>query len=63
MVRAVVPEDPLARIELDCGFPLVALVTAQSANDLRLQPGDPVSAIIKTTSVHLVGQSSNDMIG
>ena len=58
VVRAVVPEGPLARIELDCGFTLVALVTAQSAADLRLQPGDPVSAIVKTTSVHLVGQSS-----
>jgi len=54
-VRAVLPEGPLARVELDCGFTLVALVTAQSALDLNLQPGDQVSAIVKTTSVHLVG--------
>ncbi|MDE3168400.1 MAG: TOBE domain-containing protein, partial [Acidobacteriota bacterium] len=53
-VRAVLPEGPLARVELDCGFPLAALVTAQSAAELELRPGDAVSAIIKTTSVHLV---------
>jgi molybdate transport system ATP-binding protein len=53
-VRTVVPEGPLARVELDCGFPLVALVTAQSAADLQLAPGDTVGAIIKTTSVHLI---------
>jgi molybdate transport system ATP-binding protein len=52
-VDAVLPEGPLARVELDCGFPLVALVTAQSAADLHLVAGDSVSAIIKTTSVHL----------
>jgi molybdate transport system ATP-binding protein len=55
IVRAVIPEGALARIELDCGFPLVALVTAQSATDLRLAPGDKVCAVIKATSVHLTG--------
>ena len=58
VVRAVMPEGPLARVELDCGFPLVAVVTAQSAGDLHLRPGDPVCAIIKATSVHLVGRLS-----
>jgi molybdate transport system ATP-binding protein len=58
IVRAVLPEGPLARIELDCGFTLAALVTAQSASDLRLQPGDTVGAIVKTTSVHLVSHSA-----
>jgi molybdate transport system ATP-binding protein len=53
-VLTVLPEGPLARIDLDCGIPLVALVTAQSAADLHLAPGDAVSAIIKTTSVHLI---------
>jgi molybdate transport system ATP-binding protein len=53
VVRSVVLEGPLARVELDCGFPLIALVTAQSAADLALAPGDAVAAAIKTTSVHL----------
>jgi molybdate transport system ATP-binding protein len=52
-VRAVILEGALARIELDCGFPLVALITAQSATELRLSAGDRVSAVIKATSVHL----------
>jgi molybdopterin-binding protein len=52
-VRSVVMEGPLARVELNCGFTLVAVITAQSAGELQLQPGDAVSAIIKTTSVHL----------
>jgi len=54
-VRSVVPEGPLARVELDCGFPLVAVVTAQSAAELELKPGDEVCAAAKTTSVHLTG--------
>jgi len=53
-VRAVIPEGPLARVELDCGFTLVALVTAHSAADLGLRSGDLVAAIVKTTSVHVI---------
>lgn len=53
VVSAVAPEGPLARVELDCGFPLVALITAQSCAELGLKAGDAVSAIVKTTSVHL----------
>ena len=57
-VRAVIPEGALARVELDCGFPLVALVTAQSAGELALQEGETVSAVVKATSVHLAAHSS-----
>jgi molybdate transport system ATP-binding protein len=52
-VCLVTLEGPLARVELDCGFPLVALITAQSAGELRLNPGDAVCAIVKATSVHV----------
>ena len=52
-VEAVALEGPLARVELDCGFPLVAVVTAQSAGELDLRPGDEVSAVVKATAVHL----------
>jgi molybdopterin-binding protein len=45
-------------VELDCGFPLVAMVTAQSAGELALREGDNVSAVIKTTSVHLTAHTS-----
>jgi len=53
-VRAIAVEGPLARVELDCGFPLVAVVTAQSAADLALKPGDSICAIVKTTAIQLV---------
>ena len=52
-VRSIALEGPLARVELDCGFPLVAVVTAQSVTEMALQAGDAVCAIVKTTSVHL----------
>lgn len=52
-VRSVMREGPLARVELDCGFPLVAIITAQSASDLQLRTGDSLSAVVKATSVHL----------
>ncbi len=55
-IQSVLLEGALARIELDCGFPLVAFVTAQSAEDLQLRPGAPVSAVLKATSVHLLGR-------
>jgi molybdate transport system ATP-binding protein len=58
-VRSVSFEGPLARIEIDCGFPLVAVITAQSAGDLALQPGDTVCAVIKATSVHLLLQQKS----
>jgi molybdate transport system ATP-binding protein len=57
-VRAVIAEGALARVELDCGFPLVALVTAQSAAELALAEGENVSAVVKATSVHLAAHSA-----
>ncbi len=56
-VRSVVPEGALARVEIDCGFPLVALVTAQSAADLALSEGENVTAVVKATSVHLAAHA------
>jgi len=58
-VRSVSVEGPLARIEIDCGFPLVAVITAQSASELTLQAGDTICAIVKATSVHLTMQEKS----
>jgi molybdopterin-binding protein len=52
-VLSVLLEGPLARVELDCGFPLIAAITAQSAADMNLKPGDLVYAVVKATAVHL----------
>ncbi|HZP97740.1 MAG TPA: ABC transporter ATP-binding protein [Candidatus Limnocylindria bacterium] len=42
------------RLSLDCGFPLVAHVTRQSARELSLREGEPVVASFKATEPHLL---------
>lgn len=44
----------LARVRLDCGFPLEALVTAWACADLGLSVGDPVTALVKATAIRVV---------
>jgi molybdate transport system ATP-binding protein len=62
-VTSVVVEGPLARVVLDCGFPLVAMITAQSAGELQLKPDDAVCALVKTTSVHVAARSAGTLEG
>jgi len=57
-IRSVIPAGALARVELDCGFPRVARVEAQSADEMALREGERVSAAVKATSVHPVAQTS-----
>jgi molybdate transport system ATP-binding protein len=54
-VTGVAREGPVARVELDCGLPLVALVTAQSVADLDLRLGQTIYASVKATAIHLLG--------
>jgi len=54
VVRRVVPQGPLARLVLDCGFPLVALVTSASLREMALSEGQPVVAAFKASAVHLI---------
>jgi molybdopterin-binding protein len=42
------------RLVLDCGFPLIAHVTRQSARDMSLVAGDAVVASFKATVPHLL---------
>ena len=53
-VVSVQPGSPLMGVELDAGFPLFALVTRPAYEEMNLRPGDPVTAIIKAPSVHLI---------
>lgn len=55
-VATLIPEGALARVELDCGFPLTAAITAQSAAELGLAPGSQVVATVKATAVHLIAR-------
>ena len=47
----------MLRIHLDCGFPLSALLTRQACEELALQEGNSVVALIKAPNVHLVPRS------
>ncbi|HVU99959.1 MAG TPA: ABC transporter ATP-binding protein [Verrucomicrobiae bacterium] len=57
VVRELTPEGPLLRVHLDCGFPLTALVTRQSSEELALKPGARLIALIKAPQVHLIARS------
>jgi molybdate transport system ATP-binding protein len=54
IIRTVVRDGALMRVDLDCGFPLAALLTVQACEEMALQPGAPVMALIKAPHVHLI---------
>ncbi len=45
---------PLCRVEIDCGFSLVALVTRRSAEEMGLVKGTQVFATFKVVSIHII---------
>ncbi len=53
-ITRIFPVGALVRIELDCGFPLLTVVTRQSAQDLKLAVGNRVYATFKATAVHVI---------
>jgi molybdate transport system ATP-binding protein len=53
-IVSVIPEGPLARVTLDCGFRLNAIVTRQSEEEMRLREGELVTAVVKATSIRIV---------
>jgi len=53
-IVSVIPEGPLARVALDCGFHLTAIVTRQSEEEMRLREGEQVTAVVKATSIRIV---------
>ena len=58
-VTRMVSTGPLTRVEIDCGFRLVSLVTKKSAEELALKKGKPVYATFKATGVHVINRESN----
>jgi molybdopterin-binding protein len=48
------PTGPHVRVTIDCGFPLVALVTQRSVTEMGLAPGVAVTAHFKATAPHLL---------
>jgi len=48
------------KVSLDCGFNLIASVTAQSVKSLDLRAGGEVIASFKATAVHLIRRKAQD---
>jgi len=57
-VTALVPEETVLRVWLDCGFRLAAVITYPAREDLDLREGDVVTAIVKASAVRLVPHGS-----
>jgi|HubBroStandDraft_1064217.scaffolds.fasta_scaffold100433_2 molybdate transport system ATP-binding protein len=62
-IISVTPEGPLARVALDCGFRLTAIVTRQSGEEMRLREGEHVTAVVKATSIGIVPRGAGTLPG
>ncbi len=51
----------LVRITVDCGFPLLGVLTGRSVEEFGFEPGSRVFASFKATSVHVTGRSGDEM--
>ena len=58
-VRRVLAAGPYVRVEVDCGFPLIALISKQSLEQLELAPGSAVTASFKAMAVHFIARHQN----
>jgi molybdopterin-binding protein len=54
VVRDVEPLGVLVRVTIDCGMPLVSLVTRNAFEELGVRPGGRVGALVKAPSVHVI---------
>ena len=53
-IAGVASIGPYLKLRLECGFPLVTHVTAESYAGLGLGPGKSVQALFKATAVHVI---------
>jgi molybdate transport system ATP-binding protein len=50
-------EGPMVRVNLDCGFPVKALVTNQACQDMGLRERDEIVAVINAPAIHLIARN------
>ena len=53
-VQTITRAGPLALVQVDCGFPLMALLTQVACDEMGLHPGHPLVAIVKAPKIHLI---------
>jgi tungstate transport system ATP-binding protein len=54
IIKRMAPIGTLVRIEVDCGFPLLGVVTRNSAEELGFKIGKGINASFKATAIHLI---------
>jgi molybdopterin-binding protein len=53
-ILRMAPSGPLVKVVVDCGLPVVALITRGSASEMKLVEGQTITASFKATAVHLI---------
>jgi tungstate transport system ATP-binding protein len=53
-IEKIIPAGPVSRVKIDCGFPLLSMVTKKSTADLSLEVGKQVYAAFKATVIHVI---------
>jgi molybdate transport system ATP-binding protein len=53
-IEAVESDGAVERVTVDCGFRVVAMITRNAREELRLAAGDAIVASVKATAVHLI---------
>lgn len=53
-INLIAHSGPLCRVEIDCGFPLISLVTKRSAEEMGLKKGVKVYGTVKAVSIHVI---------
>jgi tungstate transport system ATP-binding protein len=56
-IGRIVPLGLFHKVEISCGFPLVAYVTTHALEDLALREGMEVTASVKATAIHVIRKS------
>ena len=59
IITQLVPLGQLFKVVIDCGFPLISVITRNSAEELGLRIGSHVVASFKATAVHLIKKSGS----
>ena len=59
-IEKIVPLGFYQKIELDCGFPLVAYITNHSLEALSLREGKEVVASFKATAIHVIRKGETE---
>lgn len=60
VITRLTPFGAQWRASLDCGFPIMTIVTKRSAQEMGLQPGSRVVASFKASAVHLIQRENGE---